>query len=198
MLIWKVDESRSTNNDPVGRLAEVIQADGEATPSDGGGSLPGEPSDFWPGTLGRDEFTPESEPPSNLAGGRFSGVAVRNIREAGASVVADLAVGLPSRGQAYAYPNPYNIEGLRSGDALRIVFVPETGPPEPYGFEVTIFDVEGNPLRRLDQPGHEILPDGIALWDGRDDRGELVEAGLYIYSVKSSGQEAAGVVAIEK
>jgi immune inhibitor A len=198
MLIWKVDESQPTNNDPTHRLAEVIQADGEATPSDGTGSLPGEASDFWPGTLGRDEFTPYSVPSSSLAGGRFSGVAVRNIEESGALVIADLAVGLPSRGRAYAYPNPYNLEGLRSGAPLRIVFVPETGPPEPNGFEVTIFDAEGNPLRHLDEPDDEVLPDGVGLWNGLDDRGQMVEAGLYLYSVRSSGQEATGVVAIER
>jgi hypothetical protein len=112
-------------------------------------------------------------------------------------ILADLSVGLPRRGRAYAYPNPYSIADLRSGPPLRIVFVPETGPEEPFGFEVTVFDLEGRPVRRLAGPD-EVLADGTALWDGRDDGGRLVRAGIYLYSIKASGQEATGTVAIKE
>jgi flagellar hook assembly protein FlgD len=81
---------------------------------------------------------------------------------------------------------------------LRIVFVPETGPADSLGLEVTIFDLEGRPLRRLADLGDEVRSDGTALWDGADEHGRPVEAGLYFYSVRASGQEATGVIAIKE
>jgi immune inhibitor A len=197
LLIWKVDETRRDNNLAGGRLAEVIQADGGTVDGGTGSELPGEPSDFWPRPDDQD-FTPYTRPSSALSGGRFSGVAVENMEPLPAGrILADLSVGLPRRGRAYAYPNPYSIADLRSGPPLRIVFVPETGPEEPFGFEVTVFDLEGRPVRRLAGPD-EVLADGTALWDGRDDGGRLVRAGIYLYSIKASGQEATGTVAIKE
>ena len=194
MLIWKVDESRRDNNNPVTRLAEVIQADGETVDPVTGANAPGEPSDFWPGSLDRTAFTPYSVPASNLSLGRFSGVAVDSIEERFSGVVtANIRIGLPHRGKAYAYPNPSSLENLRTGVGLRIVFVPDTGPTRPRGFEVTVFDLEGRPIRRLGE-----LPDipGEAEWDGRDEEGRLVKAGIYLFHVKASGEEGSGVVAI--
>jgi immune inhibitor A len=198
LVIWKFDESRTDNNDPEGRLAEVIQADGEIV-VDGSGSydLPGEASDFWPGSLGKRDFTPRTEPSSNLSGGRFSGVSVTNITEGlSHTITADIKVGLPRKGAAYAYPNPYR---LAEASPMRIVFVPEPGPDTPFPgtFEVLIFDLEGNLVRKLEDAG-EILDDGTALWNGRDETGNEVDPGLYFYSARSSGQEATGVVGIKK
>lgn len=197
MLIWKVDETRPDNNVPGGRFAEIIQADGGSADSDGGGDLPGEPSDFWPRPDGQG-LTPYTNPSSVLSDGRFSGAAVENIdQDLLGLVTADLRLGLPKRGKSYAYPNPYSTASLRAGLPLRIVFVPETGPEQPYGFEVTIFDLEGRPLRHLAGAG-EVLSDGTALWDGKDENARPVQAGLYLYSAKASGQEATGVVAIKE
>ena len=195
MVIWKVDESRPDNNNPVTRLAEVIQADGE-TVTAAGQNVPGEPSDFWPGSLGKTAFTPYTFPASNLSGGAFSGVAVDSIEERPAGVVrANIRIGLPHRGKAYAYPNPSSREDLRTGPPLRIVFVPESGPAQPRAFEATVFDLEGRPVRRLEE-GSEVLSEGAALWDGRDEDGRLVEPGLYLFHVKASGEEGTGVIAI--
>ena len=195
LVVWKIDESERSNNTPGRRLAEVIRADGGSVDSDAGfGHIPGAPSDFWPGTLGKYAFTPYSEPPSNLGRNRFSGVSVENIVEdVAGQVSADLRIGLAQRGSTYAYPNPYN---LSETAPMRIVFLPEIGPAEPYNFEVTVFDLEGNPVRVLDGPG-EVQTDGTALWDGRNDNGSAVRPGLYIYYARSSGQEASGIVAIK-
>jgi hypothetical protein len=198
MLIWKIDETRGNNNLPGGRLAEVIQADGEAVGAGAGaGQVPGEASDFWPRPDGQG-FTPYTDPASALSGGRFSGAAVENIAEDAAGLVtADLKVGLPRRGRAYAYPNPYSLAALRAGAPLRIVFIPDTGPPRPYPLQVTIFDAEGRPIRRLSED-RDFLPDGTALWDGHDRDGKPVDAGLYFYSVRASDQEATGIIAIKE
>ena len=193
LLIWKVDESRADNNDPSNRLAEVIQADGEVIDPDIHESssplrhVPGDPSDFWPGILDKREFTPRTVPPSNLAGGRHSGVSVRNIDESGdGRIRATILVGVPKKGLTYAYPNPYNLSGAST---MRIVFVPEPGPdtPHPGTFEVTIFDLEGNFVRRLESTG-EVQPEGYAEWNGHDESGKRVDTGLYFYYATSSGQ----------
>jgi immune inhibitor A len=198
LVIWKFDESRGDNNDPDRRLAEVIQADGGvATSARWATDLPGEPSDFWPGSLGKREFTPHSEPPSSLSGGRFSGVSIVNITEtASHTITADIAVGLPRKGAAYAYPNPYRLDET---SPMRIVFVPDPGPDIPFAgtFEVLIFDLEGNLVRRLEGSG-EILEAGTALWNGRDEAGTEVDPGLYFYAARSSGQEATGILGIKR
>ena len=202
LLIWRIDESRRDNNTVGRRLAEVIQADGETFDPDKPTTLPGEPSDFWPGTLAKRELNPYSVPPSTLSGGRFSGVAIENIQEQNFGLItADITLGVPRRGRAYAYPNPYSLDSLRAGPPIRIVFVPEIGPAKPLGFEVTIFDLDGNAIRRLSRSAQgETDRDstGTALWDGRDEGGGLVEPGVYFYAVRSSGEQATGAMAIKK
>ncbi|HVP57585.1 MAG TPA: M6 family metalloprotease domain-containing protein [bacterium] len=196
LVIWKIDESERNNNTAGRRLAEVIRADGGSVDSDAGLShIPGEPSDFWPGTLGKQAFTPYSDPPSSLGGNRFSGASAEDIAEDPTGLVtANLKVGLARRGKTYAFPNPYN---LSETAPMRIVFLPQLGPAEPYDLEVTVFDLEGNPVRRLDERPREVQSDGTALWDGRDENGKTVKPGLYIYYARASGQEASGIVAIK-
>lgn len=188
LLIWRVDESRRNNNSPSGRLAEVIQADGD-------GLLPGSDSDFWPGSLWKTEFTPDTDPSSALSGGRFSGVAIENIKavsDYGMSM--DVRLGLPKRGIVYAFPNPFSPE---HDSAVRIVFVRQPGPAIPWSFSVDIFDIEGNLVRRL-EGGGETLDNGTALWDGKDESGRSVVGGLYVYVVESTGERASGVVALRR
>jgi len=202
LLIWRVDESRPSNNDPDGRLVEVIQADGEEldpsiqNAADPRRNVPGEPSDFWPGSLGKHEFTPLSDPPSEVASGRYSGVSVTNIVETSAhEIIADVSVGAPRKGSAYAFPNPYR---LSSSTRVRIVFLPQPGPDKPHAgsFDVTIFDLEGNFVRRLDE-GEEVDENGTAFWNGYDEAGRQVDPGLYFFRVRSSGQQAIGTIAVK-
>jgi immune inhibitor A len=189
LLIWKVDESQPNNNNLARTLAEIIQADGEVVTDIGDYriNIPGDASDVWPGSLGRRDFTPNTTPPSNLSRGRFSGVAVANIDPLPlGTITADISVGLPKKGGAYVYPNPH-----------RIVFLPDPGPDSPISFKVTIFDLEGNLVRVLDGPT-ETAGNGTALWDVKDEGGNIVDPGLYFYAVESSGQQATGVIGIKK
>ena len=188
LLIWKVDESQPNNNNPERRLAEVIQADGD-------GSTSASKSDFWPGTLYKTSFTPYSDPPSNLSGGRFSGVAVESIgKNSTYTYRMDIRLGLPKRGVVYAFPNPFT-PGDESN--VRIVFVRQPGPAMPWNFSVDIFDIEGNLIRRLEGTG-ETMDNGTALWDGTDESGRNVESGLYMYVVESTGERASGVLALRR
>jgi immune inhibitor A len=196
LLIWKVDESQPNNNRPARRLAEIIQADGQVVdPTVPGMNIPDGPSDVWPGSLGKHDFTPTTFPASSLSGDRFSGAAVENIvQTAYMTITADIRVGLPKKGKAYAYPNPYS---LKETSPIRIVFLPDPGPAAPYSFTVRIFDLEGNLVRTLDS-GSEVIGDGTAIWDTKDQAGKKIGPGLYFYSVDSSGQQATGVIGIKK
>jgi immune inhibitor A len=123
LLIWKVDESQPDNNSQSRRLAEVIQADGDGHPV-------GAASDFWPGSLNKTEFTPDTDPASTLSGGRFSGVAIENILKNGIDTWnMDVRLGLPKRGMAYAFPNPFTPD---DDSNVRIVFVRQPGPTIPW------------------------------------------------------------------
>lgn len=188
LLIWKVDESRPDNNSESARLAVVIQADGDGNPS-------GSDADFWPGSLYKTEFTPDTDPSSNLSGDRFSGVSIENIaKNTTYTMRMDVTLGLPKRGMAYAFPNPFTPADDAS---VRIVFVREPGPTIPWSFSVNIFDVEGNLVRRLEGAG-ETLDNGTAVWDGTDDSGRSVDGGLYMYVVESTGESATGVLALRR
>lgn len=196
LLIWRVDESQPDNNTRARRLAHIIQADGEEVdPSAPGMNIPGEASDVWPGSLNNRAFTPKTFPSSNLSGNRFSGVTVENITQLPyGTVTADIRVGVAKKGRTYAFPNPYRIDQETS---MRIVFLPDPGPDSPYAFTVRVFDLEGNLVRTL-ETGDEVLGDGTAVWDGRDEAGNKIDPGLYFYSVESSGQQATGTIAIKK
>jgi len=187
LLIWKVDESRPDNTDPDHLLVELIQADGED-------DIPGEDSDFWPGSLDKTEFTPYTNPPSSLSDGKYTGVSIENITEHfGGLVTADIRTGIPKRGNCYAFPNPFR-PGI--DPFVRICFVPEIGPAKPLSFKGLIFDIEGNIVRKLE--GTEVvLEEGAALWDGKDINGNYVQSGLYFYFVESSGQTGTGVIGVK-
>jgi hypothetical protein len=158
-------------------------------------NIPDGADDMWPGSLDKRDFTPTTFPASNLSGSRFSGVAVENITQtAYGPVTADIRVGLAKKGKTYAYPNPYS---LKESSDLRIVFVPDPGPDIPHSFSVKIFDLEGNLIRTLDTGG-EVLGDGTAVWDARDEGGNRISPGLYFYSVESSGQQTTGVIGVKK
>jgi immune inhibitor A len=196
LVIWKVNESSRNNNDLQAPLATIIQADGEVVDRDAPGmNIPDGPTDVWPGSLNKRDFTPTTDPSSRLSGDRFSGVSVEGIaRNAVGVVSADISVGLATKGMAYAYPNPYT---LSEEEPMRIVFLPDPGPDEPISFSVRIFNLEGDLVRVLES-SEETTGNGTAKWDARDESGRVVEPGVYFYAVESSGQEATGTIGIRK
>lgn len=58
------------------------------------------------------------------------------------------------------------------------------------GEEVRLFDVRGRRVRILSGPS--------PVWDGRDDEGDVVESGVYIYQYKSLGDQTSGVIMVAK
>ena len=91
--------------------------------------------------------------------------------------VAAKAVAAESRPLSFAlepnYPNPFNPE-----TALRYAL------PEAQGVRLEIYDLLGQKVRTLvdgaQPPGSYRL-----VWDGRNDRGQAVASGVYLYRLKT-------------
>ena len=89
------------------------------------------------------------------------------------------------------YPNPFN---------------PETWIPYRLAREaevaITIYDTKGTPVRRLalgNQAAGDYAERGkAAYWDGRNERGETVTSGIYIYQFRAGDYAAARRMAIVK
>ena len=81
------------------------------------------------------------------------------------------------------YPNPFN---------------PETWIPYQLASDadvrITIYDVRGHVVRTLDlghrSAGTYLGRDSAAYWDGRNDRGELVASGVFVYTFSAGGFHA--------
>ena len=89
------------------------------------------------------------------------------------------------------YPNPFN---------------PETWIPYRLAQEaevtITIYDTKGTPVRRLalgnQAAGHYAVREKAAYWDGRNERGEAVASGIYIYRFRAGDYAASRRLVIVK
>jgi len=80
-------------------------------------------------------------------------------------------------------PNPFTPNGDDFND--RVEFrVSEFGLDQA---TVEIYTFQGRLVRTLD----EIQDGGVLEWDGRDDSGERLSPGVYLYVLRSGGQDAA-------
>lgn len=109
------------------------------------------------------------------------------VEEAGglgssSTITITIAGGAPALPEVYATPNPFDL----SAGAARLTFA-----GAPAGSTATIFDmlarevvkVSGDPLQ----------------WDGRNERGDLVAAGTYMFAVElPSGEKHTGKIAVLK
>ena len=89
------------------------------------------------------------------------------------------------------YPNPFN---------------PETWIPNHVAREaevaITIYDTKGTPVRRLalgnQAAGYYAERGKAAYWDGRNERGEAVSSGIYIYQFRAGDYAASRRMVIVK
>lgn len=88
----------------------------------------------------------------------------------------ETAVGAaPVQGGLYCYPNPFD---LRRYDKVTLRFNPTASA------EVQIFNLVGEPVRRLDAA--DVYQDkGWAIWHGEDDHLRKVQGGLYFARIKT-------------
>lgn len=109
------------------------------------------------------------------------------VEEAGglgseASVNVTVIGGAPELPEVYAYPNPFD---LSTGKG-RLTFA-----GAPSGSTAAIYDMEGRELVKVS---------GSPLqWDGRNERGDMVAAGTYMFVVElPSGEKHTGKIAVVK
>jgi hypothetical protein len=131
--------------------------------------------DFDAGAEGAASAAGRLELAAPAVAGRAAGPAVGSAPELPAFV---------TRG---AVPNP-----ARPGTAFRFALGAGGGP-----VSVAIYDVAGRLVRRIESP--TLAPGEHALaWDGRDDRGRAVAAGLYVYRITAPGGTATHKLLLER
>jgi hypothetical protein len=88
-------------------------------------------------------------------------------------------------GRVYNFPNPFKPGGRGTSFVV-------TGLTEAARVQVKVYSVSGSLVRRLETTGG---PGQVQIaWDGRDDRGDRVANGAYLYQVAAEGQSSGQVV----
>lgn len=115
--------------------------------------------------------------------------------------------GVSGLGATVSYPNPfYPLEaGSTRGGVPQAGFVTiDTRRGGHTWMRVTIYNLAGDVVRRIDQPSAGAgqtgvdLDAGVAFWDGRNAAGQVVASGLYLYTVESDLGTARGKMVIIK
>ena len=183
-LILHIDDTRNSNDNQGHPLVGVMQADGDTTPllSDWGNA-----ADLWKDrTYG---FGDSSRPTSFDYEGNPTGAWVYNIGPADSVMTASFWVTPILLGRVYAFPNPFIINREPSwGKKVIITYVPSDtiGLVEPFpDFTVIIYNVAGEKIREL-QGNRETRQ---AFWDLKNDKGENVVSGMYLYVFETHGQK---------
>ncbi len=192
LLIFHVDESQPHNNGTHRLLVSVVQADGAPPDQIGTGGV----DDLW--KVGR-EFTPWTTPSSQLYGGTFTGISITQIYNAGTDRMgATLSRGeiLPGE-EMYVFPNPWVME--EGPERLTITFAHSLdGDPGTRirRLKAWIYDLSGGLVRVLDDPLEAPTTGHRAYWDGRNEEGDLVAAGVYFLLVDNGWTQSTGNIAV--
>ncbi len=200
MLIWHIGERRPADesDDAEKRLCLIVEA-ADGAPGDLGTTNDqnqlnlGEADDFWP-AAGKNEWTADTDPSSDLYGGRYSGVSVTDIYLAGARLRFDLEIEAVPAGEITAFPNPF-----RPDEDMFLTIVVDGSELAPDRREAILYDVTGSLVRVLDRKGDEMLEDGKKIdfiWDGRNDAGKEVASGIYLYTLPTTDGTKTGKIAV--
>ena len=78
------------------------------------------------------------------------------------------------------YPNPFN-----PWKGQVVYFGHPTDPRKKLTGRATIsiYNVAGQLIRRIEEPDGDGIADGVAIWDGKDKNGNAVGSGVYIYCI---------------
>ncbi len=177
LAIWHVDESQPDNNDENARLVSLIKADGDPSTT-----TYGEEGDLFKNTTYELGSLDLSSP--YMWDGAPSGIKVKNISAPGSVMSADLFADPVFLGKVFSYPNPY--EKRSYGDVCHIKYQPIGRKAEGIFpiFRVIIYNLAGEVVRILDDPS-EIRPSSReALWDGKNNEGNEVSSGMYLYIIE--------------
>lgn len=206
LLIWHIDDSiasnetrlaqNSINNGTPNRGVDLVEAD-SSNPS----TNQGDAGDVWPGSSVNTSFT---VPKSNAFNGKESGIVVSGISGAGTSGmsfnVTKLGAGSVievASTRVTSYPNPASpsaVKGARAGNDTLTTLVLQLARPFKTAV-LTIHNLAGELVRNV--PQSEIkLQAGAGLpsadekwvyeynWNGKNDDGEPVAPGVYLYRYK--------------
>ncbi|MEW5795749.1 MAG: M6 family metalloprotease domain-containing protein [Candidatus Zixiibacteriota bacterium] len=194
LLIWHIDDAKTNNEDewypgvPGSShfLVALEQADGLWELEHANDQ--GDAADPWPGSLNRTSFNGTSTPSSDgyLTGGSFVGVT--GISPSGATMTANLIVGLAADvgddnltlpgdfRLAQNYPNPFNPSTVIEFE------LPRTGDAR-----LDVYNLLGQHVRTL-VDGPTTAGTSTASWDGTDNSGERVASGIYFYRLVTDGE----------
>ncbi|MBZ0268611.1 M6 family metalloprotease domain-containing protein, partial [bacterium] len=181
VLLYHVDERESTN-----READANFSGGGLLvlmPQDARLGLNTQPADTWPGLgpSGQATFDELSHPSSDLFSGAASGVTIAGITPlSGSSVSAIVSVTNYAPTPFFPFPRPMPWNPGVQGDVEIVLAAPGATVD---GAVIRIFDVVGRPVRTLDGPGEFSEPGRVAVWDGRNDAGRRMPAGMYVFRV---------------
>ncbi len=190
LLIWHIDESRSTNsypwyppNNPANHYkVALVQADNlwqlEQNINGGNGGDP------YPGSAVNRNFNASTAPNSNGYNGANSLVQVLNVSNSGDTMTADLFVAVPTgvddgynRARdfqlAQNYPNPFN-------PATTISYSLEKNGD----VNLEVFNLLGQKVKTLFS-GNQKAGSHQMGWDGTDRSGRFVSSGLYFYRLET-------------
>jgi len=191
LLIWHIDESVSHNQyewypghtDFGHYKVGLEQADNQYHLEKK--TSAGDTGDPFPGALANTSFSPISEPNSDGYSASSSFVAVTNISSSAPTMSADFAVSfasdhnddddtpptLPRLELKQNYPNPFN-----PSTAFEFT-LPQSGT-----IEIQVYNLLGEHVA-VAASGHYQAGEHTASWDGRDDGGNPVSSGVYLYEL---------------
>ncbi|HEC78767.1 MAG TPA: M6 family metalloprotease domain-containing protein [candidate division WOR-3 bacterium] len=189
LLILHIDDTRLNNDNESHPLVGVMQADGDESfllPDRGVGA------DLWQNSSYG--FGDTSRPASFDYDGNPTGVWVYDIGPASSNMNVSFWVTPVLLGRVYSYPNPFRINDEPSwGRKVIISYVPsdtvELGQSYPE-FKVIIYNIAGERVRVLDSEPLEIDRfSRRAFWDLKNEKGEDVVSGMYLYVIETEGDK---------
>ena len=183
LLILHIDESRLNNDDEHQPLVGILRADRSPNfalgPDDRGSD-----AHLWKQSdTGVRNFT---IPSTAFYNGVQSGVVIENISASDSVMFANLKIAPLFLGKVYSFPNPVVVKDQRA--QATIVYTPTDSvrlAGQFPSFKIRIYNIAGEPVRVLDKPGVEIMPEYRAgVWDLRNQQHRPVTSGMYFYIVE--------------
>lgn len=191
ILVWHIDENKAGNTDewwpgsgnPSHYKVALVQADNlwemekKLGYADNG--------DPFPGSTANSNFSGATSPNSNSYSGTGTSVSVVNISNSGATMTADITVGIPQGITEYDYPLPGRIRLLGN---IPNPFNPATAIKfellEEAPVKLEVYNITGQRVKIL---ADDIFPSGthVLRWDGKDHQGNEVGSGVYFYKITS-------------
>lgn len=189
LLILHIDDTETDNDDENHPLVGIMQADGdEDFLLSGWGSA----DDLWKNSAYG--FGDTSKPANLDYSGNPTGAWVYDIGSADSVITASFWVTPVLLGKVYSFPNPFIINQQPSwGKKVIITYIPsdtiELGSQFPE-FTVTIYNIAAEKVRVLNTEPDEINRyTRRAFWNLKNDRGDDVVSGTYLYIIETEGDK---------